>query len=292
MKVMQRFTARPAMDGDGVNIRRIADFNLQRFDPFLMIDEIKSTDEQDFIGGFPAHPHRGIETFTYILKGGFEHRDQMGNVKAVRAGDVQWMSTGSGVIHSEMPLSDSKEGLHGFQIWLNMPAKDKMRAARYQDTAGVSIPQIENAQGAVLKALAGDWGFAGEDRHIQGPLTDLASNGAIADLLLAPEGVAELALSQHQTVNVYLYEGELSYQDEKGVPGSLLVPGQLLVLDSQALVTLKASEQGAKLLLLAGTKIDEKIVHHGPFVMNTQAEINQAIDDYQQGKFGQIPAKH
>ncbi len=110
--------AHPTQDGDGVNIKRIAAFNGQKLDPFLMIDEIRSDDSSDYIGGFPPHPHRGIETFTYIKKGGFEHRDQLGNVKAIRAGDIQWMSTGSGVIHSEMPLADSEQGLHGFQIWL------------------------------------------------------------------------------------------------------------------------------------------------------------------------------
>jgi quercetin 2,3-dioxygenase len=287
MNVTHSFNARPAMDGDGVNIRRVADFNLQRFDPYLMVDELKSNDEQDFIGGFPPHPHRGIETFTYILKGGFEHKDQLGNVKAIRSGDAQWMSTGSGVIHSEMPLTESNEGLHGFQIWINMPAKDKMRPARYQDTAGQAIPQISNSTGAVLKALAGQWTFAENTGFVDGLLTGLAANGAIADVTLTSQGVAELALSQHQTVNLYLYQGELIYQDKTGNE-ALASAGQLLILDSQASIRLKASSEGAGLLLLAGTKIAEDIVHHGPFVMNTQAEINQAISDYQQGKFGKI----
>ncbi|WP_445945161.1 pirin family protein [Shewanella sp.] len=287
MNVTHSFNARPAMDGDGVNIRRVADFNLQRFDPYLMIDELKSNDEQDFIGGFPPHPHRGIETFTYILKGGFEHKDQLGNIKAIRSGDAQWMSTGSGVIHSEMPLTDNNEGLHGFQIWINMPAKDKMRPAQYQDTAGKAVPKIENSTGATLKALAGSWAFARQDAVTVGPLKGLAANGAIADVTLTSQGVAELALSQHQTVNLYLYQGELSYQDKAGNE-ALATAGQLLILDSQTLLTLKATTAGAGFLLLAGTKIYEKIVHHGPFVMNTQAEINQAISDYQQGKFGQI----
>jgi quercetin 2,3-dioxygenase len=287
MKITHSFTARPAMDGDGVNIRRVADFNLQRFDPYLMIDELKSNDKQDFIGGFPPHPHRGIETFTYILKGGFEHRDQLGNVKAIRSGDAQWMSTGSGVIHSEMPLTDNNEGLHGFQIWINMPAKDKMRPAQYQDTAGQAIPQLSNSTGAKLKALAGQWRFAEQSECVDGSLTGLAANGAIADVNISPQGVAEFTLSQHQTVNLYLYQGELVYQDKTGNE-ALASAGQLLILDTQAGIKLNASTQGAGLLLLAGTKIDEDIVHHGPFVMNTQGEINQAISDYQQGKFGKI----
>ena len=148
MKVLGQFSAKPAMDGDGVNIRRVADFITTHFDPFLMMDEIKSDDKQDFIGGFPPHPHRGMETFTYIRKGGFEHRDQMGNVKAIRAGDVQWMSTGYGVVHSEMPLADALNGLHGFQIWVNMPAKDKLRPATYQDTASTLSVETTNDTGA------------------------------------------------------------------------------------------------------------------------------------------------
>ncbi|MCT8985403.1 pirin family protein [Shewanella sp. KJ10-1] len=159
MKVLQRFTAEAAMDGDGVNIHRVSDFEQLRFDPFLMIDEIKSNEQQDFIGGFPPHPHRGVETFTYIRKGGFEHRDQMGNVKPIHAGDVQWMSTGRGVVHSEMPLAGAHDGLHGFQIWLNMPAKDKMRPPIYQDSTHRNKPQQSNDHGATLNALAGHWRF-------------------------------------------------------------------------------------------------------------------------------------
>ncbi len=135
MKILQILPAQPTSDGDGVNISRVADFQALALDPYLMLDEIRSDDERDYLGGFPPHPHRGMETFTYIRKGGFEHRDQLGNVRAIREGKVQWMSTGRGVVHSEMPLADAKEGLHGFQIWLNMPAKDKMRPPRYQDSA-------------------------------------------------------------------------------------------------------------------------------------------------------------
>ena len=263
------------MDGDGVNIRRVADFVTTKFDPFLMIDEIKSDDEQDFIGGFPAHPHRGMETFTYIRKGGFEHRDQMGNVKAIRAGDVQWMSTGFGVVHSEMPLADAVDGLHGFQIWVNMPAKDKLRPAKYQDTAGSASVEVTNNTGASLKALAGE--------------------AAIADLSLAPNAEATLDLSQHEFVALHLYQGGLYKSDSsKGEDShwssasNQQHQGEFLVIDSQSVLKLKADERGAGMLLFAGKPIREKIVQMGPFVMNTQAEIQQAIRDYQEGRFGQI----
>ena len=284
MKVIQQFSARAAMDGDGVNIRRVADFVDTRFDPFLMMDEIKSDDEQDFIGGFPAHPHRGMETFTYIRKGGFEHRDQLGNVKAIRAGDVQWMSTGFGVVHSEMPLADAVDGLHGFQIWVNMPAKDKLRPARYQDTAGEDSIEATNTTGASIKALAGDWGFAGQAK-VSASVQGLAGNAAIGDLMIEPSGSAELDLSAYEFVAIYLYQGALSKGDGSQWHYN---EGEYLVLDSQQLLTFNAGEQSAGMLVFAGTPIREKIVQMGPFVMNTQAEIQQAIRDYQEGKFGVI----
>ncbi|WP_445772801.1 pirin family protein [Shewanella sp.] len=287
MKVLQRFSALPAMDGDGVNINRVSDFKQLRFDPYLMIDEIKSDDEQDFIGGFPPHPHRGVETFTYIRKGGFEHRDQMGNVKAIRAGDVQWMSTGRGVVHSEMPLADAKEGLHGFQIWLNMPAKDKMRAPIYQDSCDKANPKIVNEHGATLHALAGSWGFNHNPDEITATIEKLAGNGAIADVSLAPDGHGIVNLERFHTVCVYLYQGELHYVDAQGLRESAGA-GQLLVLDALELCYFQAESNGAGLLILAGNPINESIVQMGPFVMNTQAEIDQAVRDYQQGLFGQI----
>lgn len=284
MKVLGQFSAKPAMDGDGVNIRRVADFISTQFDPFLMMDEIKSDDKQDFIGGFPPHPHRGMETFTYIRKGGFEHRDQMGNVKAIRAGDVQWMSTGYGVVHSEMPLADALNGLHGFQIWVNMPAKDKLRPATYQDTASTPSVETTNDTGATLKALAGDWAFAGKSA-ISATIQGLAGEAAIADLMINANGEAQLNLSKHEFAALYIYQGGLSKGE--GSQWSFN-EGQFLVLDSQTPLQLKADDRGAGMLLFVGKPIREKIVQMGPFVMNTQAEIQQAIRDYQEGRFGQI----
>lgn len=287
MQIIYKTQARPAMDGDGVNIKRVADFGKQSYDPYLMLDELKSNDKQDFIGGFPPHPHRGIETFTYIIKGGFEHRDHMGNVKAIRAGDVQWMSTGSGVIHSEMPLADANEGLHGFQIWLNMPAKDKMRPAIYRDTTVNPNPSLLNNKGAKLIALAGTWQFADapdsiSNTHIEG----LAGNGAIADMIIEPNSSANIALNQHGAVNVYIYQGQLNVLvDGENV---VFTAGTMLKLNPQILAQFKAGDSGLGGLILAGNPINEQIVHMGPFVMNTQAEINQAVEDYQQGRFGHL----
>ena len=278
MKVLRVRSAHPTQDGDGVKISRVADFGALTMDPFLMIDELKSDDSSDYIGGFPPHPHRGIETFTYIIKGGFEHKDQMGNKKSIGAGDVQWMSTGSGVMHSEIPLADEGTGMHGFQIWLNMPAKDKMRPAQYQDSTAQGLPTISNDTGASLKALAGSWEFAGHS--VTSPVLSLTSEGAIADLTLDADSSAELNLSDYEQVMLYIHTGSLDNEEHN--------TGKLVYLDPTAPIKITTAEQQAGMLILVGNKVNEKIVHMGPFVMNTQEEIQQAIRDYQTGKFGAI----
>lgn len=275
---MHILAKRPAMatqDGDGVKIRRVADFSALSLDPFLMIDELKSDDEKDYIGGFPPHPHRGIETFTYILKGGFEHQDQMGNKKAIKAGDVQWMSTGFGVVHSEMPLADATDGMHGFQIWLNMPAKDKLRPAIYQDTTDDPVPEFDFSTGK-LRVLAGSWQLDGES--FQSNLNELAGQGAIADLTLEANVVVNLDVGQGEFLGVYVYRGDLWGAQQ----------GEFVILNSNETNALETNNEGAGLLLFKGTPIREKIAHMGPFVMNTQEELQQAVRDYQTGKFGQL----
>ncbi len=276
MKILNRVNSQATQDGDGVKISRVADFTGKSFDPFLMLDELKSDDESDFIGGFPPHPHRGIETFTYMIKGGFEHQDQLGNKKAITAGDVQWMSTGYGVIHSEMPLVDENEGMHGFQIWLNMPAKDKLRPARYQDAT--NLPVISNKTGGNLRLLAGQWQLDGISAS--SPLTELAGNGAIADLTLTSSGQASLDLSDYEQVLMYVHSGSLSELSIRA--------GQMLTVDASKPILINASDEGAGMLILVGNKINEKIVHMGPFVMNSEEEIQQTIREYQAGKFGEI----
>lgn len=278
MNILKIIKSHATQDGDGVNISRVADFSGQSLDPFLMLDELKSDDSSDFMGGFPAHPHRGIETFTYIIKGGFEHQDQMGNKKVINAGNVQWMSTGYGVIHSEMPIADAEYGMHGFQIWLNMPAKDKLRPSRYQDSSENALPILMDGKGASLTLLAGEWTL--ENTTTASPLTGLATGAAIADLRLAENAQASFDLSSYQQVLVYVHTGSIN--------GSTINAGEMAIVDAQQLLVIKGDLQGAGLLILTGNKINEKIVHMGPFVMNTQEEIKQAIYDYQHGKFGEI----
>jgi len=276
MIILNKVNSQATQDGDGVKISRIADFTGKHFDPYLMIDELKSDDKNDFIGGFPAHPHRGIETFTYMIKGGFEHKDQLGNSELITAGNVQWMSTGYGVIHSEMPMTDENASMHGFQIWLNMPAKDKLRPARYQDST--NLPTISNKTGASIKLLAGQWTFDGKTDS--SPLTGLTANAALADLTLASAAQATLDLSTAEQVLVYVHTGSFS--------SPRLKMGEMAIVDAQHALAITADEEGAGALILVGNKIREKIVHMGPFVMNTEQEIRQAISDYQQGKFGNI----
>ncbi|KNC68741.1 pirin family protein [Pseudoalteromonas ardens] len=278
MQIIRINKAHATQDGAGVNISRIAGFDGKSLDPFLMIDELKSDNSSDYMAGFPPHPHRGIETFTYIRKGGFEHQDQMGNKKTIRAGDVQWMSTGRGVIHSEMPLSDAEQGMHGFQIWLNMPAKDKMRAPRYQDTTEHKAPVIITDSGAELKALAGNWQLG--DQTVRSPLNDLAGNGAIADVILPPNQQVTLDMSGYGKVLIYIHTGTLADTQFSAT--------YQLELDPAHPVELSSGPEGAGMLVLAGHPIGEKIAHMGPFVMNTQAELHQAVRDYQTGKFGSI----
>lgn len=277
MNITQTVKAHPTQDGDGVKISRIHDFQSLSMDPFLMIDEIRSDDRSDYVGGFPPHPHRGIETFTYMIKGGFEHRDQMGNVRAIRSGDVQWMSTGYGVVHSEMPLLDEGNSLHGFQIWLNMPAKDKLRPAMYQDTVenGVSVLNLD---GGELRALAGVWSNGTE--QIESELNNLAGNAGIADLRIEPDATVSLPINQSGRLMLLVHTGELSNPAANH--------GTLLQFSDTATLTLTAGADGFGGLLFYGEPINEQIAHMGPFVMNTQQELQQAVIDYQTGKFGQL----
>jgi len=280
MNIAKVLTAYATQDGDGVNISRIPGFDGKYLDPFLMIDELKSNNESDYIGGFPPHPHRGIETFTYIIKGGFEHQDQMGNKKAIRSGDVQWMSTGRGVMHSEMPLTDEEQGLHGFQIWLNMPSNEKMRTPRYQDTTDAPAPVVTDKQGVSFTALAGNWQFG--EYTLASSLQSLAAHAALANVTLPVNTHMQLAALEQQKVMIYVHTGELIAAD-----GQTFNAGKLLILDANSDIDV-SSQKGAGILILAGNPLKQPIAHMGPFVMTTQEEIKQAVRDYQNGEFGKI----
>lgn len=267
-------TAQPSQDGAGVKIRRIHDFR-GGLDPFLMLDELKASAKEDYIGGFPPHPHRGFETLTYILHGGLTHEDSMGNKGEVHAGDAQWMSAAHGVIHSEMPLLDS-DGLHAFQIWINLPAHRKLQAPQYRDLRAAEMGHLRWSDGH-LKAIAGHWQTsAGE---ASSSLEQVGEQAALADLQLQPGCNLDIQVPAGQQLLVYVYAGEL----QQGIKTAQL--GSFTADSTSSHISLQASaSETTGVLLLTGPALKEPIAHYGPFVMNTEAEIHQAMQDYQSGQ--------
>lgn len=269
---IQIIPSHPSADGAGVKIQRVHGFQNNGLDPFLMLDEILSDNPDDYGSGFPAHPHRGIETLTYIRHGGFEHQDHLGNKGGVQSGEAQWMSAGRGIIHSEMPLQ--KDGLmHGFQLWLNLPASQKMKDPDWQDIGRDRLPwhPLNNAE---LKVIGGE--ITLDDTSFRGPLQQLPGNAAVADLCLKPDADLSLENPAGRTLLLYVYEGQLTLN------GKTLEARQMAKITEPGAVQV-ASSKGAGSLLLSGVPLKEPVAHYGPFVMNTQAEINQAIRDYQTG---------
>ncbi|MFV8818698.1 pirin family protein [Haliea sp. E17] len=280
-KVIEVRPAQPSRDGDGVAIARIVGMGHAGMDPILMLDELRSTSREDFIGGFPPHPHRGMQTLTYMKRGGIIHQDSQGNRGEIRGGGAQWMSAARGVIHSEMPTPDTGE-LHGFQIWVNLPAVQKMAEPQYRDVPEAELSHLEGA-GFRASAIAGHWDF-GPGGEVTGPLQVLAEVAGLLDLQLAPGASVELALADQENVLAYVYDGAIATRD-----GSQPA-GRMLVTSAGDRWPLTAGEQGAGLILLRGIPLREPIAHYGPFVMNTSEEIEQAIRDYQEGRLGVAPA--
>nr|WP_086940146.1 pirin family protein [Thaumasiovibrio occultus] len=271
--IQKLLNAHPSADGDGVKIQRVHGFDNPAFSPFLMIDELKSDDASDYVGGFPPHPHRGIETLTYMLKGHFEHKDHMGNVGELRDGGAQWMSAGKGVIHSEMPMmTDGK--LHGFQIWINLPATKKMQLAQYHDFQPESITEVDTGNGALLRVISGDITIKGDTYH--GPLQKTGVATTVADWQATPEAQLNMCTNPDHQMLLYVYQGHID------VDGVTAQQGQLALLDAGEGVIIRAQDK-AGVLILGGEPINEPVVHYGPFVMNSIEEINQAILDYQAG---------
>jgi len=270
-------TGRPTSDGAGVNLIRVfAAGSDPGFDPFLMLDEFGSNDPDDYIAGFPPHPHRGFETVTYMLEGKMEHRDHLGNRGLLNDGDVQWMTAARGIVHSEMPRQTAGR-MHGFQLWLNLPAAEKMNDPAYRDIPAASIPTLENA-GIGIKVIAGCTDLAGE--QVTGPIQGLTTDPLYLDVRLPAGRSLALPVEPGHRALLYVYDGGLSV-----VPDDVeLDVSQLAVLGTEGLVQVAGRESGARFLLLAGKPLHEPVVQHGPFVMNTSDEIRQAIDDYQNGR--------
>lgn len=262
-------------DGAGVSLRRSLGQQHQfRLDPFLMLDEFGSDKPNEYIAGFPPHPHRGFETVTYMLNGHMLHQDHMGNRGDLRNGDVQWMTAARGIIHSEMPQQE--QGLmRGFQLWLNLPAKEKMKPASYRDIPSSQIPTVQNDQGVWVKVIAGTATL--NDKDVSGPISGLTTQPIYIDVHLPAGQSFTQATPVAHNAFIYLYEGELKLGDES-VPSraaALLGPGDEVKVTATS---------DAKFLLLAAMPLNEPIVQYGPFVMNTREEIEQAVNDYQSGK--------
>jgi hypothetical protein len=265
----------PASDGAGVKLNRVIGTPLLAdVDPFLMLDEFRSDDAADYIAGFPDHPHRGFETVTYMLAGRMRHGDNKGHTGRLEAGSVQWMTAGRGIVHSEMP--EQENGLmQGFQLWVNLPAKDKMIAPRYQEIPPADIPVASLPGGVSVKVIAGVVG------DVTGPVSGIATAPTLLDIALPAGARAALPLPHGHNVFLYAFDGEVAVGDARTV----LPRGSIAVLGQGDGVALAAPAGPARVLLAAGRPLNEPVARYGPFVMNTQDELRQAVLDFQLGRF-------
>lgn len=266
----------PAEDGAGVRLTRVFQArSTLNLDPFLMLDEFASDQADDYIAGFPSHPHRGFETVTYMLQGHMLHEDHLGHQGHLRDGDVQWMTAGRGIIHSEMP--QQKEGrMRGFQLWINLPAAEKMKPAAYRDIPAAQIPRAELADGGWIKVIAGKTTDA-QGQSVRGPIQGLSTEPVYLHAHLPAGATWQTAVPAGHTALVYVADGEAQ------IDGRALHQGWAGVLGDGTQLTLTAGPQGTDVLLLAGKPLREPVVQYGPFVMNTREEIEQALRDYNQG---------
>ena len=298
--VVETTKAQPAMEGAGVHLHRVFGFGeTTQTDPFLMMDDFRNDVPAHYERGFPWHPHRGIETITYVLEGEVAHGDSLGNNGVLGAGSVQWMTAGSGILHQEMPKGNAAGQMHGFQLWANLPSALKMTDPRYQDIAGNDVPQIIDDDGTVVKIITGNfWGKAG-------PVDGIAADPLFLDVSIPPNVRKTLPVDTRANAFAYVFAGQGSFVDastpigvrvEKEVAGEELnirdMTGNrtLVRFGNGDDVTVQAGPDGVRFLLIAGRPLQEPVAWHGPIVMNTQAELQQAMRDLQNGNF--IKAAH
>ena len=267
-------------DGAGVKLRRSIGANQTlRLDPFLMLDEFGTENPDDYIAGFPPHPHRGFETVTYMIDGHMRHEDHLGNIGELKSGGVQWMTAGRGVIHSEMPQQESGR-MRGFQLWVNLPAREKMQPAAYRDIPADKLPMVDLGNGAQLKLIAGRAEIGGQS--IAGPINNAPGNMAtdplIADLTLPAGAQQRLAVPRGHNAFVYAYEGTAN------IGGNVLAHQTAGILGDGDYVDIVTGSNKLRLILVAGKPLGEPVEQYGPFVMNTRAEIEQALEDYRSGR--------
>ena len=276
-RIARKVRGTPASDGAGVRLTRvIGGGELPDLDPFLLLDEFGTDRPEDYLAGFPSHPHRGFETVTYMLDGRMRHKDNHGNEGMLVPGSVQWMTAGRGLVHSEMPEQEAGR-MRGFQLWVNLPAKDKMTDPRYQEFPPAALPVVSPAAGVTVKLIAGE--VAG----VRGPISQPATDPVYLDVELAPGAQWRYPLPPGHNAFAYAFEGALSLGE--GEDARPLSAQEMAVLGGGEVLTLQAGEAGARLIVVAGRPLREPVVRHGPFVMNTRQEIMQAFVDFQEGRF-------
>jgi redox-sensitive bicupin YhaK (pirin superfamily) len=287
--------AKPAIEGAGVKLRRAFGFgDTGEFDPFLLFDDFRNERPEDYIAGFPWHPHRGIETITYVLAGTVRHGDSLGNQGALGAGDVQWMTAGSGILHQEMPEGDPAGRMHGFQLWANLPSSLKMTTPRYQDVVGKDIPEVTDDDGTTVRVVCGDfWGK-------RGPVDGIAADPRYLDISVPPGKRKVLPVETTRHAFAYVFEGSGTFRDASQPFGVLTERGgpeleelvreetgnrSLVLFDRGDDVTVQAGDEGIRFLLVSGKPIEEPVAWYGPIVMNTRAELQQAVSELNDGTF-------
>ena len=284
----------PTMEGAGVRLRRAFGFGEKNeHDPFLLFDDFRGDRPADYLAGFPWHPHRGIETITYVLAGDVSHADSLGNEGKLGAGDVQWMTAGSGIMHQEMPHGDAQGRMHGFQLWANLPSALKMTAPRYQDVQSKEISEVTDDDGTKVRVIVGEfWGK-------KGPVDGIAANPRYLDVSVPPHKTKRLAVDTRSNAFAYVFEGAGSFRDASQPTGvlterhveddnpvrSMTGNRSLVTFGGGDEVVVQAGEQGIRFLLVSGRPIEEPVAWYGPIVMNTRAELQVAMNDLKQGTF-------
>ena len=287
-------SATPHTEGAGVKLQRAFGFgDTSEFDPFLLLDDFRNEHPGDYLAGFPWHPHRGIETITYVLAGHVDHGDSLGNRGSLGAGDVQWMTAGSGIMHQEMPQGDAQGRMHGFQLWANLPAALKMTAPRYQDIAAADIPDVVDDDGTRVRVIVGDfWGK-------QGPVEGVAADPQYLDVSVPPGTRKRLKVDTTRHAFAYVFAGAGTFRDASDPQGVLTEATDgsdrvrreetgnrsLVLFDSGDEVVVQAGDEGIRFLLVSGKPLEEPVAWYGPIVMNTKAQLQQAIAELRDGTF-------
>jgi redox-sensitive bicupin YhaK (pirin superfamily) len=292
--VRQIIEATPTVEGAGVKLRRAFGFgDTADYDPFLLLDDFRNDNPADYQAGFPWHPHRGIETITYVLAGNVTHADSLGNRGSLGAGDIQWMTAGRGILHQEMPKGDAGGRMHGFQLWSNLPSALKMTAPRYQDIVAKDIPEVTEDDGTRARIICGEfWGRTG-------PVEGVAADPRYVDISVPPGRRKRFAVDRARHAFAYVFAGSGSFRDASAPRGILTeatdgtdrveysgaADRSLVLFDRGDEIVVQAGEEGIRFLLVSGKPLEEPVAWYGPIVMNTQAELQQALTELRQGTF-------